>query len=268
MYKVLYIEDTENNRILIARKLGQSGYKVLTAENAEEGMALARAEQPHLILMDMGLPQVDGWSATRQFKADSSLSHIPIIALTAHAMHGEREKALAAGCDEYETKPFQFARLLSKMEMLMKSPDSTGRADGVTESPPASQEDAWFQLRHDLCNPLGNILGFCEILGQPDQPARDQDVKLGLRAISESATQMVKTLKQTPLEQMSGDEIKNVQSQLKQQGARILEINQTLIDKAAATQDTRLHQDVTRIRESALRVANMVDAMLFPKTAA
>jgi CheY-like chemotaxis protein len=122
MYKILYIEDTENNRILITRRLAQSDYKVVTAENAEQGMAMARAEKPDLILMDMGLPGVDGWSATRRLKADPTLKHIPVIALTAHVMNGDREKALAAGCDDYDTKPFQFARLLSKIEALVGPP--------------------------------------------------------------------------------------------------------------------------------------------------
>jgi len=137
MSKILYIEDTENNRILIARRLGQSGYTVLTAENAEQGIALARAESPDLILMDMGLPGVDGWSASRRLKEDPELKHIPIIALTAHVMHGDREKALAAGCDDYETKPFQFSRLIGKIEALLAAPESRGQrpdeADKATE---------------------------------------------------------------------------------------------------------------------------------------
>jgi CheY-like chemotaxis protein len=119
MIKILYIEDTENNRILIMRRLAQSDYKVLTAETAEQGMAMARAEKPDLILMDMGLPEVDGWSATRRMKDDPALKDIPVIALTAHVMHGDREKALAAGCDDYETKPFHFVRLLSKIEAVL-----------------------------------------------------------------------------------------------------------------------------------------------------
>src|SRR5256886_16344218 len=116
MFKILYIEDTENNRILVTRRLEKKGYRVLTAENAEQGLALARAERPHLILMDMGMPDIDGWTATRQLRADPTLNHIPVIALTAHAMQGDREKAIAAGCDDYETKPFDFPRLFEKIE--------------------------------------------------------------------------------------------------------------------------------------------------------
>jgi CheY-like chemotaxis protein len=119
MFKILYIEDTENNRILVSRYLERKGYQVLTAEHADDGLALAAREQPDLILMDMGLPGLDGWDATRRLKADPQVKHIPVIALTAHVMQGDREKALAAGCDDYDTKPFQFARLLGKIEALL-----------------------------------------------------------------------------------------------------------------------------------------------------
>lgn len=124
MVKVLYIEDTENNRILVTRRLEKQGYRVLTAELAEEGLALAAAELPDLILMDMGLPGTDGWTATRLLKADPKLRHIPVIALTAHVMQGDRERSLAAGCDEYDTKPFQFPRLLAKIEALLAASKS------------------------------------------------------------------------------------------------------------------------------------------------
>ncbi|MSU59798.1 MAG: response regulator [Pedosphaera sp.] len=116
MAKILYIEDTENNRILVTRRLERKGHQVLTAENADAGLALARAELPDLILMDMGLPGTDGWAATRQLKADPKLGKIPVIAVTAHAMQGDEEKSLAAGCDDYETKPFDFPRLFEKIE--------------------------------------------------------------------------------------------------------------------------------------------------------
>jgi two-component system cell cycle response regulator DivK len=116
MFTVLYIDDTENNRILVTRRLEKKGYRVVTAENAAEGFTRATAEPPDLILMDMGMPDLDGWSATKQLKADAKLGHIPVIALTAHAMQGDREKALEAGCDDYETKPFDFPRLFQKIE--------------------------------------------------------------------------------------------------------------------------------------------------------
>ena len=121
MFKILYIDDSENNRILVTRRLARSGYQVLSAENAEQGLALATAELPDLILMDMGMPGTDGWTATRSLKAEPKLQHIPVIALTAHAMQGDREKSLDAGCDDYETKPFDFARLLEKIAAHLAS---------------------------------------------------------------------------------------------------------------------------------------------------
>jgi len=116
MPTVLYIDDIENNRILVMRRLEKKGYRVLTAQNAAEGLRVAGAERPDIILMDLGMPDLDGWSATRQLKTDPRFVHVPIIALTAHAMHGDREKALEAGCDDYETKPFDFPRLFQKIE--------------------------------------------------------------------------------------------------------------------------------------------------------
>jgi CheY-like chemotaxis protein len=120
MFKILYIEDTENNRILVTRYLNRNGYRVLTAEDAEQGLAIALTELPDLILMDLGLPGTDGWTATRNFKNNPALQRIPIIALTAHVMQGDREKALEAGCDDYDTKPFQFARLMGKIDALLR----------------------------------------------------------------------------------------------------------------------------------------------------
>lgn len=119
MSRILYIEDTENNRILVKRRLEKNGYQVLTAETADEGITRARSEMPDLILMDMGLPGIDGWCATRQLKADPELRGIPVIAVTAHAMQGDREKALQAGCDAYETKPFDFPQLIEKIQALL-----------------------------------------------------------------------------------------------------------------------------------------------------
>jgi two-component system cell cycle response regulator DivK len=119
MAKVLYIDDTENNRILVTRRLEKTGHQVLTAGSAAQGLAMASAEMPNLILMDMGMPDLDGWTATRQLKADPRLRHIPVIALTAHAMQGDRQKALEAGCDDYETKPFDFTRLLEKIQAFL-----------------------------------------------------------------------------------------------------------------------------------------------------
>ena len=126
MAKILYIEDTENNRILVTRRLQKQGHEVLTAESAEEGLAVAGTALPDLILMDMGMPGVDGWAATRRLKADPKLRHIPVIAVTAHAMQGDREKSLEAGCDDYETKPFDFPQLLQKIASHLAARKSSG----------------------------------------------------------------------------------------------------------------------------------------------
>ena len=119
MTTILIIEDNEMNRDMLSRRLERKGYKVLIAVDGEKGLEVARANTPDLILMDMSLPVVDGWEATRRLKADERLKHIPVVALTAHAMANDRDKALEAGCDDYDTKPIELARLLGKMEALL-----------------------------------------------------------------------------------------------------------------------------------------------------
>ena len=121
MAKILIIEDTENNRVLLTRRLKPRGYDIITAEDAEKGLALVQAERPDLVLMDVGLPGMNGWEATRQLKSNGATQHVPVIALTAHAMDGDREKAIAAGCDDYEIKPIDFNRLFKKIERLLAS---------------------------------------------------------------------------------------------------------------------------------------------------
>lgn len=121
MPKVLLVEDNEMNRDMLSRRLLRKGYEVVMAFDGAEGVRLAGLEKPDLILMDMSLPIIDGWEATRRIKADAALQPIPIIALTAHAMSGDREKALEAGCDDYDTKPIELPRLLEKMEALLNS---------------------------------------------------------------------------------------------------------------------------------------------------
>jgi len=117
--KLLYVEDNEMNRDMLSRRLQRRGYEVLIAVDGEQGIAQATAERPDLILMDMSLPVVDGWEATRRLKAAPATAAIPIIGLTAHAMSTDRDKCLAAGCDDYDTKPVEIARLLEKIERLL-----------------------------------------------------------------------------------------------------------------------------------------------------
>jgi CheY-like chemotaxis protein len=120
--KILLVEDNEMNRDMLSRRLVRSGYEVLLAMDGGEGLAKARAESPDLILMDMSLPGIDGWEATRQLKAEPGTREIPVIALTAHAMSGDRQKALSAGCDDFDTKPVELPRLLTKIQALLQRP--------------------------------------------------------------------------------------------------------------------------------------------------
>ena len=119
MAKILLVEDNEMNRDMLSRRLVRKGYEVVMAENGEQGIAMAESEAPDLILMDMSLPVIDGWEATERLKASDKTASIPVIALTAHAMAEDRHKALAAGCDDYDTKPVELSRLVEKMAKLL-----------------------------------------------------------------------------------------------------------------------------------------------------
>ena len=119
MAKILLVEDNEMNRDMLSRRLQRRGHEVLVAADGAEGVEVAQRERPGLILMDMSLPVLDGWEATRRLKADPATSGIPVIALTAHAMSADREQALAAGCDDYDTKPVELPRLLEKIDALL-----------------------------------------------------------------------------------------------------------------------------------------------------
>lgn len=119
MAKILLVEDNEINRDMLSRRLLRKGYEVVMAVDGEQAVAMAQSERPDLILMDMSLPVIDGWEATRRVKATETSSRIPIIALTAHAMFGDRERALDAGCDDYDTKPIEMPRLLEKIDALL-----------------------------------------------------------------------------------------------------------------------------------------------------
>ena len=117
--KILLVEDNEMNRDMLSRRLERNGYEVVLALDGQSGVEMARAQTPDLVLMDMSLPVLDGWEATRRLKADAATRHIPVIALTAHAMSSDREKAMEAGCDDYDTKPVELPRLLGKIGALL-----------------------------------------------------------------------------------------------------------------------------------------------------
>ena len=125
MPKILLVEDNEMNRDMLSRRLARNGFEVVIAVDGGQGVAMASSEKPDLILMDMSLPVLDGWEATRQIKGASETKAIPVIALTAHAMAGDEEKAMAAGCNDYETKPVDLPKLLAKIEALLQSKGAT-----------------------------------------------------------------------------------------------------------------------------------------------
>jgi two-component system cell cycle response regulator DivK len=120
MPKILLVEDNEMNRDMLSRRLERRGYEVAIAVDGQEGLTRAQEDAPEIVLLDMSLPVIDGWEVARRLKADDKTRALPIIALTAHAMAGDREKALEAGCDDYDTKPVEFPRLLSKIEALIQ----------------------------------------------------------------------------------------------------------------------------------------------------
>ena len=119
MTRVLLVEDNEMNRDMLSRRLTRRGFEVIFAVDGQQGVDLARTERPDIILMDMSLPVLDGWEATRRVKADDATRSVPVIGLTAHAMSGDRERAIEAGCDDYDTKPVELDRLIGKIERLL-----------------------------------------------------------------------------------------------------------------------------------------------------
>jgi CheY-like chemotaxis protein len=120
MVRILYVEDNEDNVYMLSARLERKGYEVIVATDGEQGVALARSEAPALILMDLSLPVIDGWEATKRLKSLAETRDIPVIALSSHAMAGDREAALAAGCEDFDTKPVEFPRLLAKIQALLR----------------------------------------------------------------------------------------------------------------------------------------------------
>ena len=120
MPRILIVEDNEENRDALSRRLQRRGFEVLMAPDGKAGVLMAQEDKPDLILMDMNMPEIDGWEATRQIKASSQTQSVPVIALTAHAMSGDRERALEAGCTDYHTKPVEFAKLLAQIESILQ----------------------------------------------------------------------------------------------------------------------------------------------------
>ncbi|HYO45567.1 MAG TPA: response regulator [Gemmatimonadota bacterium] len=130
MARILLVEDNEMNRDMLSRRLERKGYEVELAVDGRQGVDKAKTLAYDLVLMDMSLPEIDGWEATRELRSDPATKSLPIIALTAHAMSGDREKALEAGCDDYDTKPIELNRLLGKMEALLQRAGGAGAVGG------------------------------------------------------------------------------------------------------------------------------------------
>ena len=126
MVRILLVEDNELNRDMLSRRLARRGYDVVIAVDGEEGLRLAASAKPDLVLMDMSLPVLDGWEATRRLKAAEATRHLPVLGLTAHAMPADRDKVLEAGCDEYDTKPIELPRLIAKIEALLAAVRAVG----------------------------------------------------------------------------------------------------------------------------------------------
>ena len=125
MIRILYVEDNDDNVYMMTNRLKRRGYEVIVAEDGARGLEMAKSESPALILIDLSLPVIDGWEATRRLKQATETAHIPVIALSSHAMAGDREAALEAGCDEYDSKPVDFSRLLAKIEALLPQGSSS-----------------------------------------------------------------------------------------------------------------------------------------------
>lgn len=196
MFKILLVEDNDINRDMLSRRLERKGYEVIVAVNGTEGVAKTLSDHPDLVLMDLHLPVLDGWEATRQIKANPKTRAIPVIALTADAIAGEREKALAAGCDEYDTKPVDFPRLLDKMTKFLE----LAASPPVSQSPEALnlpsdqrlQRILRTRLRHELEPPIHNIIGYSDIL--LDTLSGQQNLSSDLQKIYDSGMQLLRLI--------------------------------------------------------------------------
>jgi PAS domain S-box-containing protein len=191
MPKVLLVEDNEDNRNMLSRRLERRGYEVIFAVNGAEGVSKTLSEKPNLVLMDMNMPVMDGWEATRQLKANPQTQHIPVIALTADALTGDKEKALNAGCDDYDTKPVDLPRLLEKIEKLLEK--------SVIQKPetPSLPQDSRIQrallshLRHELCTPMNAIIGYSEMLLDELKSQPNSDLGHDLQKIHACGNQLL-----------------------------------------------------------------------------
>ena len=188
MPKLLLVEDNEVNRDMLSRRLQRRGYEVIFAPDGADGVSKTLRDKPDLVLMDLNLPGMNGWEATRQLKANPQSQNIPVIALTAYAMAGDREKALAAGCDEYDTKPIDLPRLVEKIEMLLQTKSQRQEPSILQDS---RIELVLILLRQELCIPMNTIIGYSEMLLDELKYQRDSTLFSDLQKILACGTQML-----------------------------------------------------------------------------
>jgi len=268
MAKILLLEDNEINRDMLIRRLQKKGYSVIFGTNGTEALPKARAESPDLILMDMSMPVMDGWEATQQLKEDSQVSHIPVIALTAHAMAGDREKALAVGCDSYDTKPIDFNRLVETMETLLPEvePADDPQADERASSDRKERLERLLlrHLRHELCTPINAIVGYSEILIDELPDSADADLRQDLDKVHTAGLQLLTStntildpsqLKENPVAQDISSFSARVRLELLTPLSTVMGYCEMLLEDSPAS----LKSDLERIGAAAQQLLNMTN---------
>jgi PAS domain S-box-containing protein len=195
MPKILLVEDNDINRDMLSRRLERKGYQVIIAVNGEESVTKTMSDRPDVVLMDLHLPVLDGWEATRQIKANSQTQNIPVIALTADAIAGEREKALAAGCDDYETKPIDLPRLLQKITKLLAPPASRSLPTQNSSPDRHLQQILLTHLRHQLDPPIDRILGYSDLLLATLSESQQSDLSIDIQKIHQAGMQLLQLVR-------------------------------------------------------------------------
>jgi PAS domain S-box-containing protein len=195
MHKILLVEDNDINRDMLSRRLERKGYQVIVAVNGEESVAKTLSDRPDIVLMDLHLPVLDGWEATRQIKANPQTRNIPVIALTADATAGEREKALAAGCDEYETKPIDLPRLLQRIDKLLAPPASPSLPTQNSAPDRHLQQILLAHLRHQLDPPIDRIVGYTDLLLATLSDRQQSDLSIDIQKIHLAGTQLLQLVR-------------------------------------------------------------------------
>ena len=195
MPKILLVEDNDINRDMLSRRLERKGYQVIVAVNGEESVAKTLSDRPDIVLMDLHLPVLDGWAATRQIKANPQTQKIPVIALTADANAGEREKALAAGCDDYETKPIDLPRLLQKIDKLLAPPASPSLPTQNSAPDRHLQQLLLAHLRYQLDPPIDRIVGYTDLLLAALSDRQQSDLSSDIQKIHLAGMQLLQLVR-------------------------------------------------------------------------